>query len=53
MLWRLLATAYGRDNQLGMAALSWRGSAADAKKKDALQQAQRAKQLLTRGTPGL
>jgi len=52
MLWRLLATAYGRDNQLGMAALSLAEEAlADAKKKDALQQAQRAKQLLTRGTP--
>jgi predicted Zn-dependent protease len=46
-LWRLLATAYGRDNQLGMAALSLAEEAlADNKKKDAQQQAQRAKQLL-------
>jgi predicted Zn-dependent protease len=51
-LWRFLATAYGRDNQLGMAALSLAEEAlADAKKKDAQQQAQRAKQLLPRGTP--
>ena len=51
-LWRLLATAYGRDSQLGMAALSLAEEAlADAKKKDAQQQAQRAKQLLPHGTP--
>jgi predicted Zn-dependent protease len=51
MVWRLLATAYGRDNQLGMAALSLAEEAlADAKKKDAEQQAQRAKQLLQRST---
>jgi predicted Zn-dependent protease len=50
-LWRLLATAYGRDNQLGMAALSLAEEAlADAKKKDAQQQAQRAKQLLPKNT---
>src|SRR5262249_36054126 len=48
-VWRLLATAYGRDNQIGMAALSLAEEAlADGKKKDALQQAQRAKQLLAR-----
>ena len=51
-VWRLLATAYGRDNQLGMAALSLAEEAlANGKKKDATQQAQRAKQLLARGTP--
>jgi predicted Zn-dependent protease len=50
-LWRLLATAYGRDNQFGMAALALAEEAlADAKKKEAVQQAQRAKQLLPRGT---
>lgn len=50
-LWRLLATAYGRDNQLGMAALSLAEEAlADGKKKDAQQQAQRAKQNLPRST---
>ncbi|HWB48402.1 MAG TPA: M48 family metalloprotease [Stellaceae bacterium] len=52
MLWRLLAVAYGRDNQLGMAALSLaEGALADGKKKDAAQQAQRAKQNLRKGTP--
>jgi predicted Zn-dependent protease len=52
-LWRLLATAYGRDNQLGMAALSLAEEAlADSKKKDAQQQAQRAKQILPRNTVG-
>ncbi|HYM71479.1 MAG TPA: M48 family metalloprotease [Stellaceae bacterium] len=51
-VWRLLATAYGRDNQLGMAALSLAEEAlANGKKKDALQQGQRAKQLLKRNTP--
>ena len=51
-VWHLLATAYGRDNQLGMAALSLAEEAlANGKKKDALQQAQRAKQLLARSTP--
>jgi predicted Zn-dependent protease len=50
-VWRLLAIAYGRDNQLGMAALSLAEEAlADAKKKDAQQQAQRAKQNLPRNT---
>ncbi len=52
MLWRLLAVAYGRDNQLGMAALSLAEEAlANGKKRDAQQQAQRAKQTLPRGTP--
>jgi predicted Zn-dependent protease len=50
-VWRLLAIAYGRDNQLGMAALSLAERAlADGKKKDAMQQAQRAKQLLKKST---
>jgi predicted Zn-dependent protease len=44
-----LAVAYGRDNQMGMAALSLAEQAlANGKKKDALQQATRAKQLLPR-----
>ncbi len=52
MVWRLLATAYGRDNQLGKAALALAEEAlADTKKKDAQQQAQRAKQLLPHGSP--
>ncbi|MBV8777073.1 MAG: M48 family metalloprotease [Alphaproteobacteria bacterium] len=52
-LWRLLATAYGRDNQLGMMALSLaEGALADNKKKDAQQQAQRAKQTLPRNSVG-
>jgi predicted Zn-dependent protease len=47
LLWRLLATAYGRDHQLGLAALSLAEAAlADSNKKDAQQQAQRAKQNL-------
>jgi predicted Zn-dependent protease len=50
LVWRLLATAYGRDNQFGMAALSLaEGALADGKKKDAQEQAQRAKQLLPKG----
>ena len=50
-LWRLLAIAYGRDNQFGKAALSLAERAlADGKKKDAMQQAQRAKQLLKKST---
>jgi predicted Zn-dependent protease len=52
-VWRLLAIAYGRDHQLGMAALSLAEEAlADSKKKDAQQQAQRAKQNLPRNTVG-
>jgi predicted Zn-dependent protease len=45
--WHLLATAYGRDNQIGMAALSLaeEGLAAD-NKKDAVQEAGRAEHLL-------
>jgi predicted Zn-dependent protease len=48
-VWHFLAVAYGRDNQMGMAALSLAEQAlADGKKKDATQQATRAKQLLPR-----
>jgi predicted Zn-dependent protease len=50
-VWGLLAVAYGRDNQLGMAALSLAEKAlADQKKQDAIQQATRAKALLPRAT---
>jgi predicted Zn-dependent protease len=50
-VWHFLAVAYGRDNQLGMAALSLaeEGLAA-GKKKDATQQAIRAKQLLPKNS---
>ena len=52
LVWRLLAIAYGRDNQLGKAALALAEEAlADGKKKDAQQQAQRAKQILPHGSP--
>jgi predicted Zn-dependent protease len=49
--WHLLATAYGRDNQIGMAALALaeEGLAA-GKKKDAQQQALRAKALLPKNS---
>jgi len=48
-VWHFLAVAYGRDNQMGMAALSLAEEAlANGKKKDAMQQATRAKQLLAR-----
>ena len=51
-VWRLLATAYGRDNQLGMVALSLAEEAlATQNKKTATQQAMRAQQLLQRNTP--
>ena len=51
--WHLLATAYGRDNQIGMAALALaeEGLAA-GNKKDAQQQALRAKALLPKTSPG-
>jgi predicted Zn-dependent protease len=52
-VWHFLAVAYGRDNQMGMAALSLAEQAlANGKKKDAIQQAKRAQQLLARNTPG-
>src|SRR6185295_1265474 len=51
-VWHFLAVAYGRDNQMGMAALSLAEQAlANGKKKDATQQSNRAKQLLTKNTP--
>jgi predicted Zn-dependent protease len=50
-VWHFLAVAYGRDNQMGMAALSLaEGALANGKKKDAMQQATRAKQLLAHNT---
>ena len=50
-VWHFLAIAYGRDNQLGMAALSLAEEAlANGKKKDAMQQAERAKQILARNS---
>jgi predicted Zn-dependent protease len=51
--WHLLATAYGRENQIGMAALALaeEGLAA-GKKKDAQQQALRAKALLPKNSAG-
>lgn len=51
LIWHLLAVAYGRDNQMGMAALSLAEQAlSDGNKKDTLQQVSRAEQLLPRGT---
>src|SRR6516165_11409562 len=51
--WHLLATAYGRDNQIGMAALALAEEGlAGGKKKDAQQQALRAKALLPKNSPG-
>jgi predicted Zn-dependent protease len=50
-VWHFLAIAYGRDKQIGMAALSLAEEAlADGRKKDAIQQSNRAKQLLARNT---
>jgi predicted Zn-dependent protease len=50
-VWHFLAVAYGRDNQLGMAALSLAEEAlAAGKKKEATQQAIRAKQLLLKNS---
>jgi predicted Zn-dependent protease len=49
--WHLLATAYGRDNQLGMAALALAEEGlAGGKKRDAMQQASRAKATLPKNT---
>lgn len=49
--WHLLATAYGRDNQMGMAALALAEEGLSAgKKKDAIQQANRAKAMLPKGS---
>jgi predicted Zn-dependent protease len=50
-VWRLLATAYGRDNQIGMAALSLAEQAlALRSRQTAIQQATRARQLLPRNS---
>jgi len=50
-VWRFLAIAYGRDSQIGMAALSLAEEAlANGKKKDAMLQASRAKQMLTKNS---
>jgi predicted Zn-dependent protease len=48
--WHLLATAYGRDNQIGMAALALaeEGLASDDKKQ-AVREAMRAQHLLPKG----
>jgi predicted Zn-dependent protease len=49
--WRLLATAYGRDNQMGMAALALAEEGlSSGKKKVAQQQAIRAKGLLPKNS---
>src|SRR6516165_4024079 len=49
--WHLLATAYGRDNQLGMAALALaKEGLAGGRKKEARQQALRAKALLPKNS---
>ena len=49
--WHLLATAYGRDNQIGMAALALAEEGlAGGRKKDARQQALRAKALLPKNS---
>jgi predicted Zn-dependent protease len=50
-VWHFLAVAYGRDNQMGMAALSLAEEAlANGKKKPAMQEATRAQRLLARNT---
>jgi len=49
--WHLLATAYGRDDQMGMAALALAEEGLTAgKKKAATQQASRAKALLQKNS---
>ncbi len=51
--WRLLAVAYGRDGQLGMAALALaEASMARGNRKEAREQAERALQQLPEGTSG-
>ncbi len=53
LLWRLLATAYGRENDLGMAAYALSEEAlARGDKPLAAQQAKRAQELLRNGSPG-
>lgn len=51
--WRLAATAYGRDEQIGMAALSLAEyNLHTGRFRDAIGQATRADRLLPRGSPG-
>jgi predicted Zn-dependent protease len=51
--WRLLAVAYGRDGQLGMAAVALAEAAmARGQRKEAREQAERALQQLPEGSPG-
>jgi predicted Zn-dependent protease len=51
--WRLAATAYGRDNQMGMSALSSAEyNLRTGRLNDARGQAQRAERLLPAGSPG-
>lgn len=53
LLWRLLATAYGRQNQMGMAAYALSEEAlARGDKPLAIQQAKRAQEILPRGSAG-
>jgi predicted Zn-dependent protease len=52
-VWHFLAVAYGRDHQIGMAALALAEQAlADGKKKDAVMEANRAEHLLARSSYG-
>lgn len=51
--WRLLAIAYGREDNIGMSALSLaEGAMVSGDRRMAIQQATRATQLLATGTPG-
>jgi predicted Zn-dependent protease len=51
--WRLLAVAYGRDGQFGMAAVALAEAAmARGQRKEAREQAERALQQLPEGSPG-
>ena len=53
MLWRLLATAYGRQDNIGMAAYALSEEALNRGDKPvAIQQAKRAQELLPNGSPG-
>jgi len=52
-LWRLMAIAYGRDGQIGMAAMALAEQAAlEGRRRDARDQAKRALRLLPEGSPG-
>jgi predicted Zn-dependent protease len=51
--WRLLAIAYGREDNIGMSALSLaEGAMVSGDRRTAIQQATRATRLLPAGTPG-